>query len=112
MQELLLADAVILSGSSHSCHDKVDAIALAMIDLMEAYKNNSKLKIFGSCFGHQLLAHTHGGLVLRGQSRASGIVTINLDNNFINANGSTLEGISGNGHKVYEYHQEYVESLP
>ncbi|KAK8022929.1 hypothetical protein PG991_006810 [Apiospora marii] len=55
---LLGVDAVIISGSVNGVHDDVPWIATLRRYLLGVYHNFPWIKIFGSCFGHQLIAQT------------------------------------------------------
>ncbi|KAK8115859.1 hypothetical protein PG984_012361, partial [Apiospora sp. TS-2023a] len=62
-------DAIIISGSVNGVHDDVPWIATLRRYLLAVYHNLPWIKIFGSCFGHQLIAQTllgdHGVSVKR-----------------------------------------------
>ncbi|KAK8121156.1 hypothetical protein PG999_005276 [Apiospora kogelbergensis] len=62
-------DAIIISGSVNGVHDDVPWIATLRRYLLGVYHNLPWIKIFGSCFGHQLIAQTllgdHGVRVKR-----------------------------------------------
>jgi GMP synthase-like glutamine amidotransferase len=54
-------DAILVTGSPCSVHDEQDWIA-RLVDLVRD-ANERKLRIIGSCFGHQLVARSFGGEV-------------------------------------------------
>ncbi|KAG9193585.1 hypothetical protein G6011_03620 [Alternaria panax] len=48
-------DAIIISGSANSAYDDLPWIRKLELWVKELYEKNPNVKIFGSCFGHQLL---------------------------------------------------------
>ncbi|KAK8878915.1 class I glutamine amidotransferase-like protein [Apiospora arundinis] len=62
-------DAIIISGSVNGVNDDLPWIAALRCYLLGVYHNFPWIKIFGSCFGHQLIAQTllgdHGVCVKR-----------------------------------------------
>ena len=48
-------DAIIISGSANSAYDDLPWIRKLERWVKEVYENEPSLKIFGSCFGHQLV---------------------------------------------------------
>ncbi|KAK6840458.1 hypothetical protein PG995_016212 [Apiospora arundinis] len=51
-------DAIIISGSVNGVNDDLPWIAALRCYLLGVYHNFPWIKIFGSCFGHQLIAQT------------------------------------------------------
>lgn len=71
-KELLAADAIILSGGPSSVtKDK-------FYSLPSAIKKTTK-PLLGICLGHQLIAHTLGGKVVKGKNAEYGISKIEVD---------------------------------
>jgi GMP synthase-like glutamine amidotransferase len=50
-------DAILISGSASSAYDDVDWIHTLNAFIKNVYQTQPQLKIFGSCFGHQLICH-------------------------------------------------------
>ena len=51
-------DAIIVSGSAASSYDDLDWIHRLNDYLSETYRNHPEVKIFGSCFGHQIICQS------------------------------------------------------
>jgi GMP synthase-like glutamine amidotransferase len=50
-------DAILISGSASSAYDDVDWIHTLNAYIKNVYCSQPQIKIFGSCFGHQLICH-------------------------------------------------------
>lgn len=50
-------DAIIISGSANSAYDDLEWIHNLTKFIQDVYHNNHNVRIFGSCFGHQLVGH-------------------------------------------------------
>lgn len=48
-------DAIVISGSANSAYDDLEWIHNLTKFIQNVYHNHSHIKIFGSCFGHQLI---------------------------------------------------------
>ena len=63
-EDLKSIKALIFPGSARAVYDKsntfVDTVSEMIRDVMENYP---EIKLFGSCFGHQIFAHALGGAV-------------------------------------------------
>ncbi|KAH7408832.1 class I glutamine amidotransferase-like protein [Phaeosphaeria sp. MPI-PUGE-AT-0046c] len=51
-------DAIVISGSANSAYDDLEWIHNLTKFIKDVYHNKSEIKIFGSCFGHQLIGHS------------------------------------------------------
>ncbi|KAF6825404.1 gmp synthase [Colletotrichum plurivorum] len=62
-------DVLVVSGSPASCYEDEPWIKKLATYLRDVYENKPAVKIFGGCFGHQLLFQTlmadHGGRVVK-----------------------------------------------
>lgn len=54
-------DAVVVSGSPSSAYEDVDWVKTLGSRLQLIVQSNAEAKVFGICFGHQILAHYLGG---------------------------------------------------
>jgi GMP synthase (glutamine-hydrolysing) len=72
-KELSGANAVILSGGPSS-------VTKDNFHSLPAFIRASQVPILGICLGHQLVAHTLGGKVVKGKSAEYGISKIVVDN--------------------------------
>ena len=63
-EDLKCIKALIFPGSSRAVYDKsntfVETVSILIRDVMENY---TEIKLFGSCFGHQIFAHALVGNV-------------------------------------------------
>jgi GMP synthase-like glutamine amidotransferase len=50
-------DAIIISGSANSAYDDLPWIRKLTRWVKDVYQQEPRIKIFGSCFGHQLVCH-------------------------------------------------------
>jgi GMP synthase-like glutamine amidotransferase len=50
-------DAILISGSASSAYDDLDWIHTLKAYIKNVYWSQPQIKIFGSCFGHQLVCH-------------------------------------------------------
>ncbi|MCX6771397.1 MAG: GMP synthase subunit A [Candidatus Micrarchaeota archaeon] len=97
--ELDAADAVILSGGPSSVtKDNFHSLP----DFIRA----SKKPILGICLGHQLLAHTLGGVVVKGKNAEYGISKIEVD-----APGVLLQGVPS-PFNAWVSHFDEVKKMP
>lgn len=51
-------DAIVISGSANSAYDELLWIRKLNDYVLDVYKNEPRIKIFGSCFGHQLMCQS------------------------------------------------------
>ncbi|ETS78704.1 hypothetical protein PFICI_08557 [Pestalotiopsis fici W106-1] len=51
-------DAIIVSGSTASAYDQDPWILRLAEYLKDVYTHNQRVRLFGGCFGHQLMVHT------------------------------------------------------
>ncbi|CAO2651753.1 Nn.00g000360.m01.CDS01 [Neocucurbitaria sp. VM-36] len=51
-------DAIVISGSANSAYDDLDWIRKLDQFILDVYQHHPKVKIFGSCFGHQLVCQS------------------------------------------------------
>ena len=99
--ELDAADAVILSGGPSSV-TKDNFYALP--DFIRG-KPGSKA-LLGICLGHQLIAHTLGGVVVKGKNAEYGISRIDVDKP-----GALLEGVPAH-FSAWVSHFDEVKKMP
>lgn len=78
VEELLTLDAVIITGSIYSVLDQTEEISLSLKNLMLAFNASKKLKIFGICYGHQLIAQ-HFGSTISTKPTIGGLEVININ---------------------------------
>ncbi len=64
-EQFLSFDGVIIPGSTNSVLSKIAPIELMSENLFKAFEKSDKLKIFGICYGHQLIAHKNNGFVVK-----------------------------------------------
>lgn len=51
-------DAIIISGSGNSSYDDIPWVHQLDAYIREVYQNHPQIKIFGSCFGHQIVCQS------------------------------------------------------
>lgn len=51
-------DAIIISGSANSAYDALEWVRTLDDFVLNVYQNHPRVKIFGSCFGHQLVCQS------------------------------------------------------
>lgn len=56
--DLSLVDAILITGSASSAYEDVEWIRRLDEYVLELYTNGSRIKMFGSCFGHQLICQS------------------------------------------------------
>ena len=98
-------DAILLTGSPCSVHDDHDWIARLIEVVHEAFER--KLKIIGSCFGHQLVACAFGGDVghnEQGWLIGNYLLHINQQFGWMQPRAPTTS--------LYHYNEERVTRLP
>ncbi|KAK9772893.1 putative Glutamine amidotransferase domain-containing protein [Seiridium cardinale] len=60
-------DAIIITGSAASAYDDAEWIRKLDAYVLDVYQNHPRIKMFGSCFGHQLVCQSlfrHLGIVV------------------------------------------------
>jgi GMP synthase-like glutamine amidotransferase len=80
-------DAILISGSASSAYDKQNWVFTLKTFIQNVYRSQPKIKMFGSCFGHQLICHAllseHGVRVEKDPSGWEiGVKEIILDERF------------------------------
>lgn len=78
VEELSTFDGIILSGGSGSVLELNEGQKQVMLNLMTAMKVNQKLKILGTCYGHQIIALSYGATVVT-KPLKGGIEKIQID---------------------------------
>lgn len=51
-------DAIIISGSANSAYDDLEWVRRLDDFISDVYQNDPRIKIFGSCFGHQIVCQS------------------------------------------------------
>ncbi|KAF1835598.1 class I glutamine amidotransferase-like protein [Decorospora gaudefroyi] len=90
-------DAIVISGSASSAYDDLPWIRKLTTWVRSAYACHPRVKIFGSCFGHQLVCHAllgaYGVKVEKdGKGWELGVKEITLHDRFRKTFGKGLEG--------------------
>jgi GMP synthase-like glutamine amidotransferase len=98
-------DAILVTGSPCSVHDEHDWIA-RLVELVHD-ANERRLRIIGSCFGHQLIARAFGGEVGHNEH---GWVIGNIPVHIYADPGWMQSGSVSTG--LYHFNQERVTRLP
>ncbi len=98
-KELSSANAVILSGGPSS-------VTRDPFHSLPAFIKSSSIPILGICLGHQLVAHTLGGKVVKGKSAEYGISKIEVDRQ-----GVILKGMPST-FNAWVSHFDEVEKMP
>lgn len=98
-------DGILLTGSPCSVHDEHDWIA-RMVELIHA-ADERKMRIIGSCFGHQLLARAFGGGV---SANENGWLIGNHAVHTVGDYDWMQPGVGTTG--LYHFNQERVTCLP
>jgi GMP synthase-like glutamine amidotransferase len=113
VQELAEANTVFISGSTYSVNSMHSLIRKFATNLMKALEANKHLKVMGSCFGHQLIAQSFGGRVeKRSLARGPEVITsVPHDLESISYLANLNHGEAFNL-KMYEFHSDYVVTLP
>jgi len=81
--ELLAADAVVLSGGPSS-------VTKDNFHSLPSFIKNTKKPLLGICLGHQLIAHTLGGKVVKGKNAEYGLSKIEVDSGGVLLHGVPL----------------------
>ncbi|ETS86293.1 hypothetical protein PFICI_00121 [Pestalotiopsis fici W106-1] len=90
-------DMLLVTGAAASAYDKDEWISRLGEYLRDAYSQQPQVKLFGSCFGHQLLCQTlladHGAVVEKdGKGWEVGVHPIRLSDGFVKATGLQSDG--------------------
>ncbi|KAF7538500.1 hypothetical protein G7054_g2905 [Neopestalotiopsis clavispora] len=90
-------DMLLVTGAAASSYDKDEWIRKLGEYLHNAYSQQPQVKLFGSCFGHQLLCQElladHGAFVEKdAKGWEVGVQPINLTDDFLNASGLRSNG--------------------
>jgi GMP synthase-like glutamine amidotransferase len=51
-------DVILITGSAASAYDNVEWVQKLDAYILDVYQNHPRVKMFGSCFGHQLICQT------------------------------------------------------
>lgn len=117
-------DVILITGSAASSYDSDEWIHRLDDYVLDVYKNHRHVKMFGSCFGHQLLCQSllreHGVVVEKDPNGYElGVKEIRLDNKFRKSlgNGSIFSRKTPEALRVQMVHQDHVvipdpDSLP
>jgi carbamoylphosphate synthase small subunit len=65
VEEINSQNVLLLSGSSHSVNNLCPPMKKFAKNLLVSLSVNKQLKILGTCFGHQFLAHLNGASVAK-----------------------------------------------
>jgi GMP synthase (glutamine-hydrolysing) len=99
LEDVMNLRGIILSGSPAS-------LSLEDSPRLSEEVLETRLPILGLCYGHQLIAHMHGGEVRRGEKREYGITEVTID-----APDGVLSGMDPR-ERVWMSHGDTVFSLP
>ena len=115
VEEFSAFDGVIIPGSTNSVLSNIAPIEVMSKNLFKAFEQSEKLKIFGICYGHQLIAHKNNGLVVK-KRRTDKLEKIMFNEKLLNelkAKFSFLSNILVNENKniLLEHHEDYVETV-
>ncbi|RPD65431.1 class I glutamine amidotransferase-like protein [Lentinus tigrinus ALCF2SS1-7] len=99
-------DAVLLTGSAASAYENLDWINRLIEYVQYLVKKKPHIRIFGICFGHQIVARALGGeCVPNGGNWEVGVTKIDLT-----ATGKKLFGVSELN--VEQMHRDHVPAVP
>ncbi|KAK2745847.1 hypothetical protein FQN57_003460 [Myotisia sp. PD_48] len=87
-RELSTIDGILITGSSYSSYDNEPWIRTLEQFILNTYLNHHQIKIFGSCFGHQIMCQSilgrYGALVERNpRGWELGVHTVLLNPEFL-----------------------------
>jgi GMP synthase-like glutamine amidotransferase len=94
-------DMVLVTGSAASAYDKAEWIDQLDVFLRDVYHNHTQVKIFGSCFGHQIIGRSlfskSDGVVVEKDPVGweIGVKDVELSSEFVNAFKSTKTRTDG-----------------
>ncbi|KAF2994105.1 hypothetical protein E8E14_002746 [Neopestalotiopsis sp. 37M] len=88
-------DAILITGSAASAYDNVEWVRRLDAYILDVYENHPRVKIFGSCFGHQIICQSlfkQFGVVVERESKGweLGVHEIRFTDNFCAAMKSSL----------------------
>ncbi|OBS21613.1 hypothetical protein FPOA_07949 [Fusarium poae] len=107
-------DAIVISGSSASSYEDKDWIKQLDAYIAKVYAEQPHVKIFGSCFGHQIICQSlfreHGIYVEKDpKGMEIGVHTVQLDQDFLKALGSRSSVINNNKLGLQFVHGDHVK---
>ena len=90
-------DAIVISGSANSSYDNLDWIHKLELYIRHVYETEPRIKIFGSCFGHQIMCQSllkDYGVKVEADPNGweIGVKNIKLNDIFRKSFGRTMEG--------------------
>lgn len=97
-------DGFLISGSRHGVYDKLPW--MARLKALIADASDARVPVTGVCFGHQLLAETYGGRVVKSPG---GWVLGNMDYRLTDAG---VEHFGSEQVDVLAFHQDQVVEAP
>ena len=114
VEDMIRVDTVVISGSSLSVLNMHPLIQKFQAQLFSALEVNKKLKVLGFCYGHQMIAQALGAKVEK-KHVTSGLQYISAPKPHNLGNIAFLSDL-GNGEnykiKIYEYHSDYITTVP
>lgn len=120
-EDLLQIDAIIITGSASSAYDPAPWVISLTKLTREIYTHHRRIKIFGSCFGHQVLCHalfstsTRTAVERDPRGWELGVHPINLTPSFLSHYGPVLSNSSSASQLRLQFvHADHVvlPSLP
>lgn len=108
-------DAIVISGSANSAYDDIPWIHRLDAYVRDVYTNHPRVKIFGSCFGHQLMCQSllkEYGVKVEADSKGFeiGVKEITLHQQFREtfAKNNESHQILGEGLRLQFVHHDHV----
>jgi GMP synthase-like glutamine amidotransferase len=96
--DLNVVDAVLITGSANAAYDDVEWVRQLDAYVLDIYAHHSRIKIFGSCFGHQLVCQSllkdYGVFVEKDPNGYEmGVQTITISPEFRNAMNASTDSV-------------------
>ncbi|PTD05502.1 putative glutamine amidotransferase-like protein C13C5.04 [Fusarium culmorum] len=107
-------DAIVISGSGASSYEDKDWIKQLDAYVAKVYVEQPRVKIFGSCFGHQIICQSllreHGVYVEKDpKGMEMGVHTVQLEQDFLKALGSRSSVTNNSTLRLQFIHGDHVK---